>query len=113
MTRNSRRSAGYIRSARGGKRWAAADLPAYEIPNHARSGAESRHNLVYWRYGEYAGVGPGAHSRIDQESERFATESERHPESWLKRVEREGQGVVVNERLSAQEQADEFLLMGL
>ena len=92
---------------------AAADLPAYEISNHARSGAESRHNLVYWRYGEYAGVGPGAHSRIDQESERFATESERHPESWLKRVEREGHGLIVNERLSLLEQADEFLLMGL
>jgi putative oxygen-independent coproporphyrinogen III oxidase len=92
---------------------AAAGLPAYEVSNHARLGAESRHNLVYWRYGEYAGVGPGAHGRIDQESERFATETERHPESWLKRVEREGYGLIVNERLSTLEQADEFLLMGL
>jgi oxygen-independent coproporphyrinogen-3 oxidase len=92
---------------------AAAGLPAYEISNHARPGAESRHNLVYWRYGEYAGVGPGAHGRIDQESQRFATETERLPESWLQRVEREGHGLIVNERLSMPEQADEFLLMGL
>ncbi|HEY8268722.1 MAG TPA: radical SAM family heme chaperone HemW [Xanthobacteraceae bacterium] len=91
----------------------AAGFPAYEVSNHARPGAESRHNLVYWRYGEYAGVGPGAHGRIDQESQRFATETERHPESWLQRVEREGHGLIVNERLSAPEQADEFLLMGL
>ena len=91
----------------------AAGLPAYEVSNHARPGAESQHNLVYWRYGEYAGVGPGAHGRIDQGSERFATETERHPESWLQRVEREGHGLIVNERLTMLEQADEFLLMGL
>ncbi len=91
----------------------AAGFPAYEVSNHARPGAESRHNLVYWRYGEYAGVGPGAHGRIDQENGRFATETERHPESWLQRIEREGHGLIVNEPLSTPEQADEFLLMGL
>ena len=92
---------------------AARGLPAYEVSNHARPGAESRHNLVYWRYGEYAGVGPGAHGRIDTPGGRRAQATERHPEMWLTVVEGEGQGLINDEALSAEEQGDEFLLMGL
>ena len=66
---------------------AAAGLPAYEISNHARPGAECRHNLVYWRAHEYAGIGPGAHGRLDIDGERHATATERRPEAWLMRVE--------------------------
>ncbi|QIB34006.1 radical SAM family heme chaperone HemW [Ancylobacter pratisalsi] len=91
----------------------AAGMPAYEISNHARPGAESRHNLLYWRYGEYAGVGPGAHGRIDTDEGRRATSTERGPEDWLARVERAGHGLVVDEKLSRSEQSDEYLLMGL
>jgi oxygen-independent coproporphyrinogen-3 oxidase len=91
----------------------AAGFSAYEISNHARSGAESRHNLVYWRSGEYAGVGPGAHGRLNALGGRIATSTERHPERWLARVEAEGHGLVEDERLGAIERADEFLLMGL
>jgi oxygen-independent coproporphyrinogen-3 oxidase len=88
-------------------------LPAYEISNHARPGAESRHNLVYWRYGEYAGVGPGAHGRLVTPAGRIATATERHPENWLERVEADGNGLVAEELLSAEEEGDEFLVMGL
>jgi oxygen-independent coproporphyrinogen-3 oxidase len=91
----------------------ARGLPAYEVSNHARSGAESRHNLIYWRLGEYAGIGPGAHGRLDTAEGRFATATERHPESWLDLVETAGHGVTDNEKLSRDEWADEFLLMGL
>jgi putative oxygen-independent coproporphyrinogen III oxidase len=91
----------------------AAGLSAYEISNHARPGAESRHNLVYWRSGEYVGVGPGAHGRIDTDQGRMATATERHPERWLALVEDRGHGLVVDEPLGAIERADEFLLMGL
>ena len=72
---------------------AAAGLPAYEISNHARPGAECRHNLVYWRAHEYAGIGPGAHGRLDVGGERHAVATERRPESWLMRVEAAGHGV--------------------
>jgi oxygen-independent coproporphyrinogen-3 oxidase len=92
---------------------ATAGLPAYEISNHARPGAECRHNLVYWRYGEYVGIGPGAHGRLDSAGERCATASERRPEAWLMRVESLGHGLTVDETLMRVEQADEFLLMGL
>nr|WP_246548690.1 radical SAM family heme chaperone HemW [Ancylobacter oerskovii] len=92
---------------------AAAGLPAYEISNHARPGAESRHNLLYWRYGEYAGVGPGAHGRLDTPEGRRATSTERGPEAWLEQVEAGGHGLVVDEGLSRPEQADEYLIMGL
>jgi oxygen-independent coproporphyrinogen-3 oxidase len=92
---------------------AAHGLPAYEVSNHARPGAESRHNLVYWRYGEYAGVGPGAHGRLATETGRRAQATEKHPEMWLTQVEAEGHGLVENELLSQEEQGDEFLLMGL
>ncbi|MCJ2085226.1 radical SAM family heme chaperone HemW [Methylobacterium sp. E-005] len=92
---------------------AAAGLPAYEISNHARPGAESRHNLLYWRYGEYAGIGPGAHGRLVTEAGRIGTVTERMPEAWLGRVERDGHGIVETEALSSNDQADEFLVMGL
>jgi oxygen-independent coproporphyrinogen-3 oxidase len=88
-------------------------LPAYEISNHARPGAESRHNLLYWRYGEYAGIGPGAHGRLITGNARVATATEKHPETWLERVERDGHGLIEDEALSAEAEGDEFLLMGL
>ena len=88
-------------------------MPAYEISNHARPGAECRHNLVYWRYHEYAGIGPGAHGRLVVDGKRHATSTEKRPESWLMRVEANGHGVVSDEPLTRGEQADEFLLMGL
>jgi oxygen-independent coproporphyrinogen-3 oxidase len=88
-------------------------LPAYEISNHARKGAECRHNLVYWRGEEYAGIGPGAHGRLDIDGRRHATATEKRPESWLMRVEANGHGVVTDDGLNAEERADEFLLMGL
>ncbi len=89
------------------------DLPAYEISNHAREGAECRHNLVYWRGQEYAGVGPGAHGRLDIGGVRHATATEKRPEAWLMRVEANGHGVVTDDVLNPEERADEFLLMGL
>jgi len=92
---------------------AGAGLPAYEISNHARPGAECRHNLVYWRAHEYAGIGPGAHGRLDIGGERHATATEKRPEAWLMRVESLGHGVVVDEVLTREQMADEFLLMGL
>ena len=88
-------------------------LPAYEISNHARKGAECRHNLVYWRGEEYAGIGPGAHGRLDIDGSRHATMAEKRPEAWLMRVEANGHGVITNDVLNSAERADEFLLMGL
>ena len=88
-------------------------LPAYEVSNHARPGEESRHNLVYWRYGEYAGVGPGAHGRLLTGGRRRAQSTEKHPEMWLTQVEAEGHGLVENDALTREEQGDEFLLMGM
>jgi oxygen-independent coproporphyrinogen-3 oxidase len=87
----------------------AAGIPAYEISNHARSGQESRHNLTYWRYGDYAGIGPGAHGR------RLGQRSVRHrkPENFLSAVRRNGQGIAEEEVLSPREAADEALVMGL
>jgi oxygen-independent coproporphyrinogen-3 oxidase len=89
------------------------DLPAYEISNHARMGAECRHNLVYWRGQQYAGIGPGAHGRLDIGGARHATATEKRPEAWLMRVEANGHGVVTDDVLNREERADEFLLMGL
>ena len=88
-------------------------LPAYEISNHARAGAECRHNLVYWRGDEYAGVGPGAHGRLDIDGVRHAIATEKRPEAWLMRVEANGHGVITDDLLNSEERADEFLLMGL
>jgi putative oxygen-independent coproporphyrinogen III oxidase len=88
-------------------------IPAYEISNHARPGGECRHNLVYWRAGEYAGIGPGAHGRLDIDGVRRATATEKRPEAWLMRVENSGHGLVEDEPLTRTERADEFLLMGL
>jgi putative oxygen-independent coproporphyrinogen III oxidase len=88
-------------------------LPAYEISNHARQGAECRHNLVYWRGDEYAGIGPGAHGRLDVDGTRRATATDKRPEAWLMRVEANGHGLITDDVLSNAERADEFLLMGL
>jgi oxygen-independent coproporphyrinogen-3 oxidase len=90
-----------------------AGLPAYEISNHARPGAECRHNLVYWRGHDYVGVGPGAHGRLTVDGYRYATETEKRPEAWLMRVEANGSGQIVDEKLTPGETADEYLLMGL
>jgi putative oxygen-independent coproporphyrinogen III oxidase len=92
---------------------AAHGLPAYEISNHARPGAESRHNLIYWRAHEYAGIGPGAHGRLDIDDERRATATEKRPEAWLAAVESNGHGLIADDILTREERADEFLLMGL
>ena len=92
---------------------AARGLPAYEISNHAVPGAESRHNLTYWRYGEYVGIGPGAHGRFVEHGRRVVTITERNPERWLDAVEHTGHGIVDGETLNRQQEADEFLLMGL
>ena len=91
----------------------ARGLPAYEISNHARAGAECRHNLVYWRGQQYAGIGPGAHGRLDLGGVRHAISTEKRPEAWLMRVEADGHGVVTDDCLNSEERADEFLLMGL
>jgi putative oxygen-independent coproporphyrinogen III oxidase len=91
------------------ERTSAAGLPAYEISNHARPGGESRHNLTYWRYGDYAGVGPGAHGR------RLGQRTQRHrkPENFLSGLARNGHGIVEEAPLSPAESADEALVMGL
>ena len=91
------------------QRSAAAGLPAYEISNHAAPGAESRHNLTYWRYGDYAGIGPGAHGRRGG----FRTQRHRKPENFIAGLRRNGNGLVEEAALSQREQADEALVMGL
>jgi oxygen-independent coproporphyrinogen-3 oxidase len=88
-------------------------MPAYEISNHARPGAESRHNLIYWRYQEYAGIGPGAHGRLIVDGERHAQATEKAPEAWLNSVEANGHGLVEDLPLNPEEQGDEMLVMGL
>jgi putative oxygen-independent coproporphyrinogen III oxidase len=88
-------------------------LPSYEISNHARPGAQCKHNLVYWRGQEYAGIGPGAHGRLDIDGMRHAIATEKRPETWLMRVEASGHGVITDDVLNSEERADEFLLMGL
>lgn len=95
-----------------------AGLPAYEISNHAAAGHESRHNLVYWRYGEYAGIGPGAHGRLvlaagDGELRKSAVRKWREPEAWLAAVERAGDATCELDSLSTEEIAAEMLMMGL
>nr|WP_276616370.1 radical SAM family heme chaperone HemW [Sphingomonas sp. SFZ2018-12] len=87
----------------------AAGLPAYEVSNHARPGAQSRHNLTYWRYGDYAGVGPGAHGRRGG----MAIARRKKPENWLDAVDRNGHGIEIEQALTPSEQATEALVMGL
>ena len=91
----------------------AASLPAYEVSNHARPGGESRHNLVYWRYGDYVGVGPGAHGRLQHDGARHATQQWKRPERWLEAVEAEGHGTETAELIDADDAVREALLMGL
>lgn len=94
-------------------------LPAYEISNHARAGAESQHNLLYWRYQQYVGIGAGAHGRFipvsgeDNIKNRLVTITQKIPERWLEQVENQGHGIVEQEHLTLVEQADEMLLMGM
>ncbi len=91
----------------------AAGLPAYEISNHARPGEESRHNLTYWRYGDYVGIGPGAHGRLTLDGEKFATRAHRAPEIWLERVERDGHGAAAPDPIERDTRGTELLMMGL
>ncbi|MFE8584762.1 radical SAM family heme chaperone HemW [Sphingomonas sp. NCPPB 2930] len=91
------------------QRTAAAGLPAYETSNHARPGAESRHNLTYWRYGDYVGVGPGAHGR----REGVATVRRKKPENWMAAVDRNAHGIETEETLDPVTRATEALVMGL
>ena len=88
-------------------------LSAYEISNHAAAGHESKHNLTYWRYGEYAGAGPGAHSRLRAGENRLGLMSEKHPETWRQMVQTKGHGLAEETVLTPNEQAPEYLLMGL
>ncbi|MDR3499633.1 MAG: radical SAM family heme chaperone HemW [Parvibaculum sp.] len=90
-----------------------AGLSAYEVSNYAKPGAESRHNLVYWRYGDYAGVGPGAHGRIETPEGRFATRTLKSPGEWIASVEARGHGLEAREEITRGEQGDEMMLMGL
>jgi putative oxygen-independent coproporphyrinogen III oxidase len=92
---------------------AQAGFPAYEISNHARPGQECRHNLVYWRGGDYVGVGPGAHGRLTLPTGAVATRQMKAPSLWLKRVEKDGHATQDIEALSAMARAEEMLMMGL
>ncbi|NOE33745.1 radical SAM family heme chaperone HemW [Ruegeria sp. HKCCD7318] len=87
-------------------------LPAYEVSNHARTGAESQHNLIYWRYGDYIGIGPGAHGRLTLNEEKYATETYLNPQRWLDAAERGG-GEKGRTTLSLEDQASEYLMMGM
>ena len=91
----------------------AAGLPSYEVSNHARPGAESRHNLLYWRGHDYAGIGPGAHSRITANGIKRAIAIRNSPEAWFEAVAAQGHGIEQDEALTPQDSADEYLLMGL
>jgi oxygen-independent coproporphyrinogen-3 oxidase len=87
-------------------------MPAYEVSNHARDGAQSRHNLIYWRYGDYIGIGPGAHGRLTLSGQKYATVAYSNPQRWLDGVSA-GDSEKPREALARHEQATEFLLMGL
>jgi len=91
----------------------AAGLPAYEISNHAADFGQSRHNLIYWRAGDYVGIGPGAHGRLTLESGRFATETLLQPQAWLDAVKSRGTGEIPRSVISPREQAEEYLMMSL
>jgi oxygen-independent coproporphyrinogen-3 oxidase len=92
---------------------AAAGMPAYEISNHARPGGECRHNLIYWRYGDYVGVGPGAHGRLTVAGDRIATRQKRLPEAWLAAVEAQGHATEEQLPVAEGERLQELLMMGL
>ena len=92
---------------------AAAGLPAYEISNHASPGNESRHNLIYWNYADYGGIGPGAHGRLSLNGSRYATETYIQPGKWLEQVENHGKGESLRNKLSSGDQGAEYLMMGL
>ena len=91
----------------------AAGLPAYEVSNHARPGAECRHNLVYWRYEDYVGVGPGAHGRLVRDGHKLATRQEKAPETWLAAIARQGHATAEERPIAPREAAEEALMMGL
>ncbi len=90
----------------------AMGMPAYEVSNHARDGAQSRHNLIYWRYGDYLGIGPGAHGRLTLDGTKFATQAFSNPKRWLDGAA-SGQTEHAREALAAEDMASEFLMMGL
>lgn len=90
-----------------------AGMPAYEVSNHAREGAQSRHNLIYWRGGDWAGIGPGAHGRVSLGGQRLATSTPLAPNAWLDAVERQGSGALQDEVIAPEEQAVEYLMMSL
>jgi oxygen-independent coproporphyrinogen-3 oxidase len=90
-----------------------AGMPAYEVSNHAREGSESRHNLIYWRYGDYVGIGPGAHGRLTLDGKKYAIDTPLAPTSWLQSVAEKGHGENPREVLSGYDQAVEYLMMGL
>ena len=86
---------------------------AYEVSNYAQEGSESLHNLVYWRYGDYIGIGPGAHGRLTIDGKRYATETFLSPEEWLTKVDNQGSGESCLSELSQEQQATEMVMMGL
>ena len=90
----------------------AAGYAAYEVSNHAKTGAESRHNLIYWRYGDFAGIGPGAHGRLTLDGDRYATDTIKNPERWLQAVER-AHGEKTRHVIPLKDQAQEYLMMSL
>jgi oxygen-independent coproporphyrinogen-3 oxidase len=91
----------------------AAGLPAYEVSNHARPGQEARHNLIYWRLGDYAGIGPGAHGRLTLAGQRWATEAPRAPGAWLDLVESGAPGELPREASTREDHVTEYLLNAL
>ncbi|MGF1608048.1 MAG: radical SAM family heme chaperone HemW [Kiloniellales bacterium] len=95
------------------ERLAAAGLPAYEISNHAAPGSECRHNLTYWRYGDYVGIGPGAHGRLTLAGDKIATRQHRAPEAWLAEVERQGHATRGETIVASDERLIELTMMGL
>ena len=90
-----------------------AGMPAYEVSNHAVKGQESAHNLTYWRYGDYIGVGPGAHGRVTMDGGKYATRIHRAPDIWLSRVEEKQYGLQASDLLSVEDQNTERLMMGM
>jgi oxygen-independent coproporphyrinogen-3 oxidase len=88
-------------------------MPAYEISNHARPGAECRHNLAYWRYVDYVGIGPGAHGRVTRDSGKLATQQRRAPEAWLAAVEETGSAIEEMTPIARDTALEEMLMMGL